>query len=79
MTSSAIANKVGGRFTPSYPHTKCNDKSVKAKGLGYAPTKAGLGEIKVEFIDSGGARSVTKFVIIRFIGGPLGENTLRRP
>jgi hypothetical protein len=50
-------------YTAPNPRTKCNDKSVKAQGLQYAPTKAGPDEIEVEFIDSGGSRSVTKFVI----------------
>jgi hypothetical protein len=50
-------------YTAPNPRTKCNDKSVNAKGLQYTPTKAGPDEIEVEFIDSGGFRSATKFVI----------------
>jgi hypothetical protein len=49
-------------YTAPNPHTKCNDKSVNAKGL-HTPTRADLTKIEVEFIDSGGLRSATKFVI----------------
>jgi hypothetical protein len=50
-------------YTAPNPRTKCNDKSVKARSLQYIPAKAGPDEIEVEFIDSGGSRSVTKFII----------------
>jgi hypothetical protein len=50
-------------YTAPNPRAKCNDRSFKAKGVVYTPTKAGSDEIEVEFIDSFGSRAVTKFVI----------------
>jgi hypothetical protein len=50
-------------YTAPNPRTKCNDKSVKARGLQYIPAKAGPDEIEVEFIDSGGSHLITRFVI----------------
>jgi hypothetical protein len=50
-------------YTAPNPRVKCNDKTVKARGLQYTPTKAGADEIEVEFIDSTGSRTVTKFII----------------
>jgi hypothetical protein len=50
-------------YTAPNPRVKCNDKSVKARGLEYTPAKAGTDEIEVEGIDSGGSCVTYKFNI----------------
>jgi hypothetical protein len=63
------AKLIDGNAFPAYtapnPRVKCNDRSVKAKGLEYVPTKgyAGDDQIIVEMIDNGGSHGTYTFNI----------------
>ncbi len=52
-------------YTAPNPRVKCNDKSIKAQGLEYVPTKgyAGGDQIDVEAIDFAGNRNLYTFNI----------------